>query len=79
MNTANMTTGEAEMYRAGQAVIRERHMLALTHLRYAQTQGDWSAVERARRVLGGACAAEPGNGSGGQEIGPIVPVAEVSA
>ena len=68
MDTRHMTTGEADAFRAGQrsgqAFARERHMLALTHLRAAIETGDLKAVRKAYSVLGGvgACAGSKGAG-----------------
>lgn len=69
MSTSSMTTGEADAYRAGQATIRERHMLALTHLRTALERRDLRAAQRAYEVLGGV---EAGTAAGAAQQAEIV-------
>jgi hypothetical protein len=57
----NATTGEAEAFRAGQAILQERINLALTHLRAELDRGglrDTTRVRAAYRVLGGVGAAD---------------------
>ena len=73
MDTRHMTTGEADAFRAGQrsgqAFARERHMLALTHLRAAIETGDLKAVERAYAVLGGVSSRAASDAAGGASTG----------